>query len=147
MKLYVTANVHNIWYGHNLIMEREAQHTRPLLEARGLKTHFFTRKGIVKAVNDVNFEVMHGETLGLVGESGSGKTITVMSILGLLPRGARILSGEILFEGEDLATKTEKEMEAVRGKRIGLILQNSMAAMDPVFTIGTQVAESLVVHM
>ena len=147
MKLYVTANVHNIWYGHNLIMEREAQLTRPLLEARGLKTHFFTRKGIVKAVNDVNFEVMHGETLGLVGESGSGKTITVMSILGLLPRGARILSGEILFEGEDLATKTEKEMEAVRGKRIGLILQNSMAAMDPVFTIGTQVAESLVVHM
>ncbi len=146
MKLYVTAKAHNIWYGHNLTMDCNAQHLRPLLEARELKTHFFTRRGIVKAVNDVSFDVMPGETLGLVGESGSGKTITVMSILGLLPRGARILNGEILFEGENLVTKTEKEMEAVRGKRIGLILQNSMAALDPVFTIGTQVAESLVVH-
>ena len=127
-------------------MERNGQQLRPLLEARGLKTHFFTRRGVVKAVNDVSFEVMPGETLGLVGESGSGKTITIMSILRLLPRGARILSGEVLFEGENLATKTEKEMQAIRGKRIGLILQNSMAALDPVFTIGTQVAESLVVH-
>ena len=127
-------------------MERNGQQLRPLLEARGLKTHFFTRRGVVKAVNDVSFDVMPGETLGLVGESGSGKTITIMSILRLLPRGARVLSGEVLFEGENLATKTEKEMQAIRGKRIGLILQNSMAALDPVFTIGTQVAEPLVVH-
>jgi oligopeptide/dipeptide ABC transporter ATP-binding protein len=89
---------------------------------------------------------MPGETLGLVGESGSGKTITVLSILRLLPRGARILSGEVIFDGENLLTKTEKEMEEVRGKRIGLILQNAMAALDPVFTIGTQVAEPLMVH-
>jgi ABC-type dipeptide/oligopeptide/nickel transport system ATPase component len=119
---------------------------KPLLEVRELKTHFFTRSGVVKAVNGVSFDVMPGETLGLVGESGSGKTITVTSILKLLPRGARILSGEVLFEGENLIPKTEKEMEAIRGKRIGLILQNSMAALDPVFTIGTQVAEPLVVH-
>jgi oligopeptide/dipeptide ABC transporter ATP-binding protein len=119
---------------------------RPLLEVRELKTHFFTRSGIVKAVNGVSFEVMPGETLGLVGESGSGKTITVLSILRLLPRGARVLSGEVIFEGANLLTNTEKEMEAVRGKRIGLILQNAMAALDPVFTIGTQIAEPLVVH-
>jgi ABC-type dipeptide/oligopeptide/nickel transport system ATPase component len=75
-------------------------------------------------VNGVSFDVMPGETLGLVGESGSGKTITVLSILRLLPRGARILSGEVLFDGENLLTKTEKEMEGVRGKRIGLILQS-----------------------
>lgn len=124
-----------------------AEHTgRPLLEVRELKTHFFTRAGIVRAVNGVSFSVMPGETLGLVGESGSGKTITCLSILKLLPRGARILGGQVLFEGEDLVPKTEAEMEAIRGKRIGLILQNSMAALDPVFTIGTQVAEPLVVH-
>ncbi len=127
-------------------MENNGQNFEPLLEVRELKTHFFTRSGIVKAVNGVSFNVMPGETLGLVGESGSGKTITVTSILKLLPRGARILSGDILFEGENLITKTEKEMETVRGKRIGLILQNSMTALDPVFTIGTQVAEPLVIH-
>jgi oligopeptide/dipeptide ABC transporter ATP-binding protein len=127
-------------------MASNGQGRLPLLEVRDLKTHFFTRRGIVKAVNGVSFDVMPGETLGLVGESGSGKTITVTSILRLLPKGARILSGEILFEGDNLLTKTEKEMEAVRGKRIGLILQNSMAALDPVFTIGMQVAEPLVVH-
>jgi oligopeptide/dipeptide ABC transporter ATP-binding protein len=120
--------------------------SRPLLEVRDLRTHFFTRNGIVRAVNGVSFHVMPGETLGLVGESGSGKTITCLSILKLLPRGARIISGQILFDGEDLVAKTEAEMEAIRGKRIGLILQNSMAALDPVFTIGTQVAEPLVVH-
>lgn len=119
---------------------------RPLLEVRELKTHFFTRAGIVRAVNGVSFSVMPGETLGLVGESGSGKTITCLSILKLLPRGARLIAGQVLFEGEDLVPKPEADMEAIRGRRIGLILQNSMAALDPVFTIGTQVAEPLVVH-
>jgi len=122
------------------------QDVQPLLDVQELKTAFFTRRGVVKAVNGVSFTVMPGETLGLVGESGSGKTMTVTSILRLLPKGARILSGDVLFEGENLLTKSEKDMEAVRGKRIGLILQNSMAALDPVFTIGTQVAEPLVVH-
>lgn len=127
-------------------MASNEQNPKPLLEVRELKTHFFTRRGIIKAVNGVSFDVMPGETLGLVGESGSGKTITVLSILRLLPRGARILSGEILLEGDNLLAKAEQEMTAVRGKKIGLILQNSMTALDPVFTIGTQVAEPLVVH-
>src|SRR6516164_371688 len=118
---------------------------KPLLEVRDLRTHFFTRAGVVKAVNGVSFSVMPGETLGLVGESGSGKTVTCLSILKLLPRGGRIVSGQVLFEGEDLLAKSEAQMEAVRGKRIGLILQNSLAALDPVFTIGVQVAELLVV--
>ncbi|ETX06317.1 ABC transporter ATP-binding protein [Candidatus Entotheonella palauensis] len=122
------------------------QHSQPLLKVRDLKTHFFTRAGVVQAVNGVSFDVMPGETLGLVGESGSGKTITVTSILRLLPRGAQILEGEIIFEGESILDKTEKEMESVRGKRIGLVLQNSMTALDPVFTIGTQITEPVVVH-
>ncbi len=118
----------------------------PLLQVRNLKTHFFTRVGVVQAVNGVSFDVMPGETLGLVGESGSGKTITVTSILKLLPRGAQILEGDIIFEGENIIDKTEKEMESVRGKRIGLVLQNSMTALDPVFSIGTQITEPVVVH-
>jgi len=127
-------------------MESVAQAERPLLEVHDLRTHFSTRAGRVQAVNGVSFRIMLGETLGMVGESGSGKTITCLSILKLLPRGARIVSGQILFDGEDLVPKAEAEMEAIRGKHIGLILQNSMAALDPVFTVGLQVAEPLVVH-
>ncbi|MCI0894525.1 MAG: ABC transporter ATP-binding protein, partial [Chloroflexi bacterium] len=117
-----------------------------LLEVRDLRTHFMTRRGLVRAVNGVSFELKKGETLGLVGESGSGKTITCLSILKLLPRGGQIVGGEILFDGQDLVKSTESEMEGLRGKRVGMILQNSMAAMDPVFSIGTQVAEPLVAH-
>ena len=78
--------------------------------------------------------------MGLVGESGSGKTMTCLSILKLLPRGAEIVSGQILFDGQDITKSSDREMEKLRGKRIGMILQNSMAALDPVFTIGTQIA-------
>jgi ABC-type dipeptide/oligopeptide/nickel transport system ATPase component len=85
-----------------------------------LRTHFFTRAGRVQAVNGVSFRIMLGETLGMVGESGSGKTITCLSILKLLPRGAHIVSGQILFDGEDLVPKAEAEMEAIFGKHIGL---------------------------
>jgi oligopeptide/dipeptide ABC transporter ATP-binding protein len=127
-------------------MESVIHTGRPLLEVQDLRTHFFTRAGRVQAVNGVSLRLMPGETLGVVGESGSGKTITCLSILKLLPRGARIVSGQIRFDGEDLVPKTEAEMEAIRGRRIGLILQNSMAALDPVFTIGLQVAEPLVAH-
>ncbi|MFQ6026137.1 MAG: ABC transporter ATP-binding protein [Dehalococcoidia bacterium] len=119
---------------------------RTLLEVRDLRTHFFTRRGLVRAVNGVSFELMPGETLGLVGESGSGKTITCLSILRLLPRGGQIVGGQITFDGQDIVNSTEDQMEQLRGKRIGMILQNSMAALDPVFSIGTQVAEPLVVH-
>ncbi|MQF70134.1 ABC transporter ATP-binding protein [SAR202 cluster bacterium AD-804-J14_MRT_500m] len=120
--------------------------TKTILEVKNLRTHFFTRRGVVRAVNDVSFELKPGETLGLVGESGSGKTITCLSILRLLPRGAEIVGGDIVFDGQSTVDMTEKEMEGLRGNRIGMILQNSMAALDPVFTIGTQVAEPLVVH-
>ena len=84
--------------------------------------------------------------MGLVGESGSGKTMTCLSILKLLPRGAEIVSGQILFDGQDITKSSDREMEKLRGKRIGMILQNSMAALDPVFTIGTQIGGPLVVH-
>ncbi len=124
-----------------------AQHgTKPVLEVEDLQVHFFTRRGVVRAVNGVSFSVMPGETLGLVGESGSGKTITCLSLLRLLPRGARIVGGKILFNGQNTLDMSEKEMETLRGINLGMILQNSMAALDPVFTIGTQVAEPLVVH-
>ncbi len=124
----------------------EQDRTKSILEVKNLKTHFFTRRGVVRAVNDVSFELKPGETLGLVGESGSGKTITCLSILRLLPRGAEIVGGDIIFDGKSTVGTSEKEMESLRGNRIGMILQNSMAALDPVFTIGTQVAEPLVVH-
>jgi oligopeptide/dipeptide ABC transporter ATP-binding protein len=101
---------------------------------------------VVKAVNGVSFQVRAGETLGLVGESGSGKTMTCLSILRLLPRGARIVSGEIVLQGTNLVAASEATVERVRGKQIGMVLQNALAALDPVFTIGTQVGEPLVMH-
>jgi oligopeptide/dipeptide ABC transporter ATP-binding protein len=119
---------------------------QPLLDVRDLRTYFFMRRGVVKAVDGVSFQVLPGETLGLVGESGSGKTVTCLSILKLLPRGARSIGGQILFQGRDLAMASDRDMEAVRGKHIGTVLQHAMAALDPVFTIGTQVGEPLVVH-
>src|SRR4029450_1931727 len=118
----------------------------PLLAVRDLRTHIFTRRGVVKAVNGVSFQVRAGETLGLVGESGSGKTMTCLSILRLLPRGARIVSGEILLQGTDLAAASEAAVERVRGKQIGMVLQNALAALDPVFTVGTQGGGRRVMH-
>src|ERR687887_2131966 len=129
-------------------MQREAQPSNdtPLLAVRDLRTHIFTRRGVVKAVNGVSFQVRAGETLGLVGESGSGKTMTCLSILRLLPRGSRIVSGEIWLQGTNLTAASEAAMERVRGKHIGMVLQNALAALDPVFTIGTQGGEPLVMH-
>ena len=124
----------------------QQRHGTPLLDIRDLRTHIFTRRGVVKAVDGVSVQVWPGETLGLVGESGSGKTMTCLSILKLLPRGARIVSGQVLLQGRDLVPEPEDAMEHVRGKQIGMVLQNSLAALDPVFTIGTQVGEPLVVH-
>src|SRR6187200_1123472 len=105
-------------------MQREAQHVNnaPLLEVRDLHTHVFTRRGVVKAVNGVSFQVRAGKTLGLVGESGSGKTMTCLSILRLLPRGARIVSGEVWLQGINLAAASEAAVERVRGKQIGMVL-------------------------
>ena len=129
-----------------MLPDAQPSNATPLLAVRDLRTHVFTRRGVVKAVNGVSFQVRAGETLGLVGESGSGKTMTCLSILRLLPRGARIVSGEIWLQGTNLAAASEATMERVRGKQIGMVLQNALAALDPVFTIGTQVGEPLVMH-
>jgi len=120
----------------------------PLLELRNLSTHYVSSRGtrVVRAVDEVSLRVNAGETLGIVGESGSGKSTLALTILRILPPAARIVSGEILFEGEDLVTKPEDEMRRVRGKRIAMILQDPMASLNPLFTIGNQVAEPIRVH-
>ena len=103
-----------------------------LLEVKNLKTYFFTRRGVVRAVDGVSFSVNSGETLGIVGESGCGKTITSLSILGLVPQPAgKTVAGEINFDGENLLSKNEKEMRRIRGRRISMILQDPMTSMDP----------------
>jgi oligopeptide/dipeptide ABC transporter ATP-binding protein len=119
-----------------------------ILEVSDLRTHFFTFGGarVVKAVDGVSFALGAGETLGLVGESGSGKTTTCLSIVGLLPRAARVVGGSVLFEGEELTTKSQREMRRIRGRRIAVILQDPMASLNPLFTIYRQVAEPAFFH-
>jgi oligopeptide/dipeptide ABC transporter ATP-binding protein len=120
----------------------------PLLELKQLQTYFFSAQGtrIVKAVDGVSFALAEGETLGVVGESGSGKTVTSLSILRLLPTAARIVGGEILFAGENLLTKSERDMQQIRGSQISMILQDPMMSLNPLFTIGEQIAEPLRIH-
>lgn len=118
-----------------------------LIEVKHLKTQFNTKNGIVTAVDDVSFTVQQGEVLGIVGESGCGKSVTSMSILRLIPASAgRVAEGEIIFKGEDLLKKTEKEMRKVRGNDIAMIFQDSMTALNPVLTIGNQLMETITVH-
>lgn len=121
---------------------------RPLLEIDNLSTHYISASGtrVVRAVDDVSLRVHPGETVGIVGESGSGKSTLALSILRVLPPAARIVSGQMWFENEDLAQKTDAEMRHVRGKRIAMILQDPMASLNPLFTIGNQVAEPIRVH-
>jgi peptide/nickel transport system ATP-binding protein len=118
-----------------------------LLEVDGLQTHFFTRDGIVRAVDGVSFSVAPGETLALVGESGCGKSVTSLSILRLIasPPG-RIVAGRVLFEGRDLLGLTEEQMRTVRGNAISMIFQEPMTSLNPALTVGRQIAESLVLH-
>jgi oligopeptide/dipeptide ABC transporter ATP-binding protein len=120
----------------------------PLLELRNLSTHYVSARGtrVVRAVDEVSLTLEAGSTLGIVGESGSGKSTLALTILRLLPPAARITGGEILFEGEDLRTKSDGEMRRIRGKRIAMILQDPMASLNPLFTVGDQVAEPLRVH-
>jgi len=121
---------------------------QPLLELENLSTHYVSARGsrVVRAVEQVSLRVHAGETLGIVGESGSGKSTLALSILRLLPPAARIAGGKLLFEGEDLLQKSDAEMRRVRGKRIAMILQDPMASLNPLFTIGDQVAEPIRVH-
>src|SRR5713101_2763367 len=119
----------------------------PLLVVEDLKTHFFTRRGIVKAVDGINFTLHAGETLALVGESGSGKSVTCLSLVRLVPEPAgRIVGGSVLLAGEDLLHKSPTEMRRVRGKQIAMVLQDPMTSLNPALTIGSQVAEVVRLH-
>ena len=121
-----------------------AQQTDTIIEVNDLRTYFFNRNSTVKAVDGVSFSLRQGETLGIVGESGCGKTMTALSLLRLIPRpAARIVSGEIWLNGQDLLTLSDDEMRQVRGRQISMILQDPQTSLNPVFTIGNQLVEAL----
>jgi len=119
-----------------------------LLEVTDLRTHFFTREGVVQAVDGVDFSLERGKTLGIVGESGSGKSVTALSIMGLIPRPpARIVSGSVVFDGRDLTALSESELEDIRGKDIAMIFQDPMTSLNPTLKIGTQITEVMKRHL
>jgi oligopeptide/dipeptide ABC transporter ATP-binding protein len=118
-----------------------------LLDVQNLKTHFFTREGVIQAVDGVSFTVDRGRTLGIVGESGCGKSVTALSIMGLIPRPpAKIVDGSVTFDGRDLTKLGERELEDVRGKEIAMIFQDPMTSLNPTFKIGTQITETIRRH-
>ncbi len=120
--------------------------SEPLLAVDGLRTHFFTRAGVVRAVEDVSFEVARGEVVALVGESGSGKSMTGYSIMGLVDAPGRIVGGAIRFDGRDLATLSPEAMRQLRGSRIAMIFQDPMMTLNPVLRIDTQMVEAVLAH-
>ncbi len=124
------------------------ENTKPVvLKVDGLKTYFETRWGTVKAVDGVTFDLRRGETLGIVGESGSGKSVTMLSLMRLIPEPpGRIVDGQILLEGQDLVQLSDKEMSQIRGSQIALIIQDPMTSLNPVFSIGNQVGEAIKIH-
>jgi len=117
-----------------------------LLEVEGLKTYFPTRAGIVKSVDDVSFSIGEGELLGLVGESGCGKSITALSIMRLIASPGKIVSGSVRFKGEELTTANDYRLRQIRGNDIAMIFQDPMTSLNPVFTVGEQIAEALRLH-
>ena len=120
----------------------------PVLQVNQLQTRFKTRNGDVHAVNNVSFELRPGELLGVVGESGSGKSVTMMSLLGLLPSPPAVVTGDsVMFDGLNLLTCTPEQLRAIRGARIGFIFQDPMTSLNPVFNVGFQIMEPLRKHM
>jgi oligopeptide/dipeptide ABC transporter ATP-binding protein len=118
-----------------------------VLEVDNLKTHFFTREGVVQAVDGISFQVDKGRTLGIVGESGCGKSVTALSIMGLIPRPpAKIVDGSVLFDGVDLTKLSERQLEDVRGRQVAMIFQDPMTSLNPTFKIRTQITETLQRH-
>jgi oligopeptide transport system ATP-binding protein len=122
------------------------QETGHLLEVKDLRTQFFTRDGVAKAVNGVSFYVDRGEALGLVGESGCGKSVTALSIMGLVPNPGRVVSGEVWYNGRDLVKASETERSKIRGNEIAMIFQDAISYLNPVMTIGRQISEPLEIH-
>src|SRR5438552_10914447 len=118
-----------------------------LLDVQGLETHFATAQGVLRAVDGVSFAIERGEVLGLVGESGCGKSVTSLSIMRLVPPPGKIVAGsEIDLDGTDLLALTEEQMYEIRGGRISMIFQEPMTSLNPVFTIGDQIAEAILAH-
>ncbi len=118
-----------------------------LLEVRGLRTQFQTQDGLVNAVNGVSFQLNEGETLGIVGESGCGKSVTMLSIMRLIPQPpGKISAGQILFHGTDLIKLTDEQIRRIRGHKIAMIFQDPMTSLNPVLTIGRQISEALELH-
>lgn len=117
-----------------------------LLRVDHLETSFLKNKDLTPLTNDISFTIKEGETVSIVGESGSGKSITALSIMGLLSKNGRVTKGNVIFKEEDLLALSEKEMEAIRGNEISMIFQDTMSALNPVFTIGNQMTESIMVH-
>ena len=118
-----------------------------VLEVNDLKTHFFTREGVVQAVDGISFSLEKGKTLGIVGESGCGKSVTALSIMGLIPKPpARIVGGEVLFDGKDLTKLSEGEMQHIRGNEVAMIFQDPMTSLNPTLKIGTQITETILAH-
>jgi peptide/nickel transport system ATP-binding protein len=127
-------------------MTASPRHVGPLLEIKGLKTHFFTQDGTVKAVDGVTFEIGHGQTLGVVGESGCGKSITSLSVMRLIERPGKIVAGEIALNGEDLLKASDEEIRDIRGDQVSMIFQEPMTSLNPVFTCGDQISEAVQQH-
>ncbi|QQG48946.1 MAG: ABC transporter ATP-binding protein [archaeon] len=117
-----------------------------ILRVDDLHTYFFTEAGVVKAVDGVSFTLNEDEPLGLVGESGSGKSVTAQSILGIVPRPGKVLSGQVMLRGEDLLRKKDKEMRKVRGKKIGVVFQDPNSSLNPLFTVGRQLTDVVKTH-
>ena len=121
--------------------------TKDLVKISNLKTYFYTEDGIIKAVDDVSFRIKEGETIGIVGESGCGKSITAMSLMRLIPNPpGKIVGGEILFEGKSILNLSDSEMRKIRGNKISVIFQEPMTSLNPVFTIGDQIMEAVMLH-
>ena len=119
----------------------------PILSVDGLRTHFFTQDGVTRAVDGLSFTVAPGETLGIVGESGCGKSVTALSIMRLLPAGlGRTVAGRVTFEGQNLLGLDEAAMRGIRGNRIAMVFQEPMTSLNPVLTVGEQIAEAVMIH-
>ncbi len=119
---------------------------QPIIEIKGLKTHFFTYNGVVRAVDGIDLTVNRNEVLGIVGETGCGKSVTVRSTMGLVPDPGRIVAGRVLLDGDNLLVKSDAELRRIRGSRMSMIFQNPLSSLNPVFTIGNQVGHVISIH-